>query len=408
MICDYKLPKQDIIQLCQTLVQTSSVNGVHAEREVAELVAQFAKDHDLEVKMIGREPDRPNVLVKVGPDGEAGLLLVAHTDTVSPGTEENWTYPPFGAEIVGGRLYGRGAADNKGGLVAALSALLMLKENSHKDLRRPVLLACVPDEESGAMGELGVKYLKELGKLSGYGAIYTYADPGMHRIIIGHRGVLRMKIITHGRALHAGSSQWQNELIGYNAVTGMAEIVFALERLRFNERSNKGPFDNFRTVITPTLIQGGTDRSIVPDYCEAVIDIRLVPSVSGAEVEDKIREVVAEIVKRRAPLRVDIIPDIFVPPTLVSQGSRIVSALRKSVKQVLGEDPAVMVSGPANESYILNGLGIPTCVFGPDGGNAHAADEYVVIDSIFKVAAIYALTALMMSGTVPVGDVPGG
>lgn len=406
MICDYKLPKQDLVQLCQTLVQTPSTNGVHAEREVAKLVTQFAKDHDLEVEMIGLDPDRPNVLVKVGPDGEAGLLLVAHTDTVSPGTEKNWTYPPFGAEIVEGRLYGRGAADNKGGLVAALSALLMLKENSCKDLRRPVLLACVPDEESGATGILGVKYLKELGKLSGCGAIYTY--PGKHRIIIGHRGVLRMKIITYGRALHTGSSRWQNGPVGHNAVTGMAEIVLALERLRFKETSNEGPFDNFRATITPTLIEGGTDQSIVPDYCEAMIDIRLVPSISRSEVEDKIRGVVAEIAQRRAPLRVDIIPEIFVPPTLIPPDSRIISALRKSAKQVFEEDPVVTVSGPANESYILNGLGIPTCVFGPDGGNAHAADEYVVIDSIFKVAVVYALTALMMSGPVPVGDMGEG
>lgn len=394
MIHNYKIHRQEIIELCQTLVRTPSVNGMHTEKGVAEAIAQFTKDHNLEVEVIGQETDRPNVLVRVGPSGEAALLLVAHTDTVAVGREENWTYHPFGAEIVKGRMYGRGTIDNKGGLVAAIAALLMLKENYSEPLQKPVVLVCVPDEESGATGRLGIRYLKELGKLSGSGAIYTY--PGMHRVIIGHRGVLRMKVILYGKALHSGSTRWVKGKTGCNAVAGMAEIILALEQLKFNRASNNDPFGDFGAVITPTLIKGGADKSIVPDYCEAIIDIRFTSSVLRDEIEEGIHKVVAEVIQKRTPLKAEVVQDIFVPPTLISPDSKIAIALRKSAKQVFGKDPAVTISGPANESYILNEFGIPTCVFGPNGGHAHASDEYVIVDSIFQVASVYALTARLM------------
>lgn len=393
---EQKLPKEAIVEFFRSLVRTPSVNGIDAEKKVAELVVRFAQDHGLDVEVSALEEDRPNVLLRVGPRGDPGLLLLAHTDTVSPGDEKTWKYSPFEGKILEGRLYGRGAADNKGGLVAAVAALLMLKESSPAQLRQPVLLACVPDEESGATGRLGVRYLRSLGKLAGRGAIYTY--PGMHRIVVGHRGVLRLKIVTHGKAMHSGGTEWQNGDIGNNAVTGMAEILVALERIRFDVTSlDKGLFDKFRTVITPgTLIRGGSDRGVVPDYCEAMIDIRLVPSVSRANVEEKIQEVLAQVTQRRKSLFVDVNLDAFIPPTWISPESDVVSALRKASGQILGGDSHVAVSGPANESYILNGFGIPTCVFGPEGGNWHAANEFMVIDSIFRVAAVYALVAQLL------------
>ena len=392
-VFDCEARRREIIQFCQSLVRTPSVNGVNVEKKTAELIARFSIRNGFHVDVIAREPDRPNVLVRVGPEGEPALLIVAHTDTVSAGRAEVWTHPPFGAEIAGGRLYGRGTVDNKGGIAAGLAALVMLNEDSSVTLPRPIVLACVPDEESGATGRLGIRHLKEVGKLCASGAVYTY--PGMHRIIIGHRGVLRLRIIAHGKAIHSGSTRWRKGNGGCNAVTGMAEFLLRIEQLRFNDVSENGSCDNF-AVATPTIIKGGTEKSVVPDYCEVAIDIRLGSTVLRAEIEETIRQAAREVARKRYPLRFEIGADTWVPPTSISSESQIVSALRKSVKQVIGREPALAISGPANESYILNGFGIPTCVLGPNGGHAHAADEYVVIDSIFKAAAVYALTAHSM------------
>lgn len=385
------LPRDELIELCRALVQTPSVNGRDPERAVAEQIGAFARRRGLAVEVLGQSPDRPNVLVRVGPDAPADLLLLAHMDTVPPGHAASWTSPPFAAQVRDGRIYGRGAADNKGGLVAALAALLILQRHEETP---PVLLACIPDEESGATGELGVRYLHARGKLGARAAIYTY--PGMRELIVGHRGMMRVTLTTYGDAFHSGSRAWQAAAPNANAIAGMAEILLEIERHRF-ERDGAGLFAPYRTLITPTLINGGSGPSIVPDICEALLDIRMVPEAPRDEVERVIGDILASVTQRRAPLRVELRVVTALPPTQIAPDAPIVRALRHAAQEALGWSPTIAVSGPANESYILNELGIPTCVFGPQGDNVHAADEYVEIESIVQAGAIYAHTARLLA-----------
>lgn len=384
--------KQDVIKLCQDLIRTPSVNGRNPERAVAERVADFARSYGLAVDLPALDPQRPNVLVRAGPPGDAALLLVAHLDTVAEGERSTWSYDPFGGELVDRRIYGRGACDTKGGLAAALGALVLADQRG-----LPVLLAGVPDEESGATGTLGVSYLHGAGLLSGRGAIYTY--PGNDELVVGHRGVLRLLLRAHGRAFHSGSREWQDGLNGYNAVVGMAEILAALERLHFDDRAPGTLFAPYHTVITPTTIVGGNGPSMVPSLCEARIDIRLVPSASREQVEAAVRDVVAMVARRRPPLRVDVQVEAVIPTTEISPDADVVRAARSAAKAIFGQDPAVTVSGPANESYLLNGFGIPTCIIGPTGGNAHAANEYVEVDSLIQAVEVYAQVAATMAGS---------
>src|SRR5579884_2809317 len=194
----------DLVSFCRQLIRTPSVNGEHPELAIAELVASFAVEHGLHAELIGANPERPNVRVW-SRETAPSLLLVAHLDTVPVGTAANWTHHPFGGELVEGRIYGRGAVDNKGGIASALGALLELRDGDAED--GAAMFVGVPDEESGALGELGVKYLKREGKLAGRGAIYTY--PGTDKIVLGHRGLLRIELVARGRSLHTGSLEWQ-------------------------------------------------------------------------------------------------------------------------------------------------------------------------------------------------------
>jgi succinyl-diaminopimelate desuccinylase len=173
----------------------------------------------------------------------------------------------------------------------------------------------------------------------------------------------------------------------------MSEILLALENLEF-DTNRHDLFGSFRTVITPgTLIQGGTDKNVVPDYCEAMIDVRLVPSVSKSDIEERITSVINEITKKRKPLKVDIMPDVYIPCSSISPDSQIVTLIKETSKVLTGKDPRVTVSGPANESYLLNKFGIRTCIYGPNGGNFHGVDEFMELNSIFEVARIYASVA---------------
>src|SRR5262245_34246780 len=106
-----ELPAGELIRLAQALVRAPSVNGVHPERPVAEVAAEFAHQHGLMAELYARVADRPNLVVRAGSGGAPCLLLVAHMDTVGVGDETAWQYPPFSATIANGRLYGRGAID---------------------------------------------------------------------------------------------------------------------------------------------------------------------------------------------------------------------------------------------------------------------------------------------------------
>src|SRR5262245_59908471 len=120
----------DIVRTCAKLIQTPSVNGVHDEIAVAEVIADQARQLGLHAQIIGKDARRPNVLVSTAETGETGSLLLGHLDTVPAGDESAWTYPPFSGTVDDGKLYGRGAIDTKGGMTACLYALAALKHTT--------------------------------------------------------------------------------------------------------------------------------------------------------------------------------------------------------------------------------------------------------------------------------------
>ncbi len=386
--------RADMIDFCARLLQTPSVNGVHDERAVALVIAKQALALGLHVEVVGENPHRPNVIVSTSTESPTGLLLVGHLDTVPAGDETAWTHPPFAGEQADGRLYGRGAVDTKGGMTSALYALALLKQHPEALPNGRAQLICVPDEESGATGTLGIKWLHNNGLLEGKGAIYAYSGD---QITLGHRGLLRYTLICHGQSIHSGAEEWQQGTAGANAVTGMARLLLELEKLHF-DYSTAPHFGAFRTVITPgTLINGGVSINIVPDQCEAAIDIRLTPEVTRLQIEALIDACTARVEQERG---------VRFTRTLLNDASAaltpddadIVQVLESVVRDVKHKQPQRVVAGPSNEGYLLNDRGIPTiCGFGPDGENFHSNDEYVNIDSLVTTAAIFALTAHRMS-----------
>mgnify|MGYP002379078959 CR=1 FL=1 len=148
--------------------------------------------------------------------GPSKFLFVGHMDTVSVEDESQWSYPPFAGMIdeKTQRLIGRGACDNKGGIVCALYTLhLLQKIIDGKNMS--IQLACVVDEESGACSPIGVRYLLDQKLIAGDGAIYVY--PGTN-VTIGHRGLLRLSINVKGENVHSGSVEWNKKIKGANAV----------------------------------------------------------------------------------------------------------------------------------------------------------------------------------------------
>ena len=382
----------DMTAFCSKLLQTPSVNGIDDEAAVAELIAAEATTLGLSSQIVGQNPQRPNIIVSTAETGRTGLLLVGHLDTVPPGDPGQWTHPPFSGQVADGKIFGRGAVDTKGGMTAALYALAALKRTSGALPAGRAQFIGVPDEEAGATGTLGVKFLDQQGLLDGLGAIYAYSGQD---IILGHRGVVRYRLIAHGQAGHTGMSGTASQpRSGHNAVTSLAELLLHLEQLDLPFSEQKY-FDRFRPVLTPgTIIQGGTAINIVPDRCEALVDVRTTPEFDAKAVEAALKQAIEVVTSRRPGLQVTFELLNYLPPAISDETAPIFSILEAVVQDIKGFKPDRIVAGPANEGYLFIERNIPTvCGFGPTGANFHDIDEYVEIDSLFEAALIFALTA---------------
>lgn len=393
-ICQLIEQKQEaMVETCSRLLQTPSVNGVHDEIALVEVMAEIAQALGLHTEITGENPQRPNLIVSTEAIGETGLLLVGHTDTVPAGDESAWKYPPFSGTVdrEEGRIYGRGAVDTKGGMTAALYALAALAELPIALPNGRAQLVCVPDEETGATGTLGIKYLHQKGLLHGKGAIYCYSG---REITLGHRGLVRVKLICKGEAAHTGSEMWQENTGGANAVTGMARLLIALEEIDLPYAS-LSYFDRFKTIITPgTMISGGVSINIVPDTCEALVDVRTTPDYSWARIKYMIDERIKPIVEENPKLSFDYELLNNLPAAISDTDAPLFPILMEVTEALTEYSPDYVVAGPANEGYLLIERGIPTvCGFGPIGAGFHAVDEYVEIDSLAETAGIYAITA---------------
>lgn len=374
--------------LLRDLVRIPSVNGRHPETPVAERILQEAERLGLKSKLVGQEASRLNVLVEAG-RGPAGFAFIGHMDTVTEGDPDRWEHNPFAAETADGRIFGRGAADNKAGIACALFALALLRDHGLLDGdQMRFVLAGVVDEESGASSPLGVRYLLDSGALQARAAIYTYASDV---ICLGHRGLLRLRLRASGEAVHSGSPEWDRREAGANAVTGLAAVLLLLENLEIDSAPHPD-FPGMTTRITPgTTIAGGDWEGMVPDWAEATVDIRLLPGASPDVVLEKVDAAVETACAQRPGLSVQVETRIRLPAAAIPADHPLVETARRYTQAITGAAWPAVGAGPANEGYMLIERGIPTlCGFGPTGGNAHAPNEWVSLASLAPTIAMFA------------------
>jgi acetylornithine deacetylase/succinyl-diaminopimelate desuccinylase-like protein len=374
----------------QDLVRIPSVNGRHAEKALAQRIAAEAHKLNLPAQFIAADAERPNVLVHWG-EGAAGFALIGHMDTVAEGEPTHWTHPPFAAEIVDGRMIGRGTADNKAGIAIGLYTLALLRDHDLLDPHQVrIILAGIVDEESGASSLLGVRYLLDKGLLPVQGAIYTYASD---MVCIGHRGLLRLQLQAHGRSTHTGSRQWSRGQGGVNAVTGLAAVLLQLEKLHIQAPTHPAFADLGCTITPGTLFHGGEFESIVPASASAMVDVRLMPQQEVADVLTAVNQIIAHETSQRPGLTITTTIKNHLPAAVIPPTHPLPQIAQHHAQTYTGKPWPILGAGPANEGYMLINGGIPTLPgFGPTGGNAHAADEWVEIASLSTTLAIYAST----------------
>lgn len=368
----------------QDLVRIDSVNpsfaaGGGGEREIAGYVARTIAELGLEVECREPEPGRVSVLGRLrGRGGGRSLMLNAHLDTV--GVDGLAT--PFTPTVRDGRLYGRGAYDMKGAVAACIAAAKALVD-AQASLTGDVVLAAVADEEYASIGTSDI-----VANCSVDAAIV--AEPTELRVCRAHKGFIWMEVETFGRAAHG--SQFEQ---GVDANMRMGRFLGRLERLEQELRGRRPhPLVGPPSLHAGTL-RGGVGLSVYAASCRLGIERRTVPGESAEQAVAEVRRLIdglsAEDPSFRAELRVLLARDAFE----VAEDAEIVRAVTEAVEHVTGEAPRHVGENPWMDSAILASAGVETVVIGPSGGGAHAADEWVDLQSVASLAEVLASTALI-------------
>jgi acetylornithine deacetylase/succinyl-diaminopimelate desuccinylase-like protein len=380
--------EKDITAFLRDLVRIPSVNGRDTEAALAERIQAEANHLGFDSRLVALQPERPNVLVTYG-TGADRFALISHMDTVAEGDPASWSSPPFAAEVRDGRMIGRGTADNKAGIACSLYTLALLRDLNLLDpARQQVIVAGVVDEESGACSPLGVRHLIDSRALQAGGAIYAYASD---IVCIGHRGLIRLELTARGQSVHAGLEKWHQRKQGANAVMALADLLLRLESLNIPAATPPG-FEHLGFTITPgTTFRGGSYPSIVPDSASAVVDIRLLPGQPSADVLERVREQIRGVENERSGISFEMNVTVDIPGAAIAQDHPLALLAQDYTEAVTGRRWATAGAGPANEGYMLIEAGIPTlCGFGPTGGNPHAPDEWVEVNSLPATVAMFA------------------
>ncbi len=388
--------QNELVEFLQDIIRTPSLSG-QEDRVATRIAAAMRRAGFREVftDRIG------NVVGRMGKEGGPVLMYDGHMDTVGISDRSAWVHDPFGADIVDGVLYGRGACDMKSALAAMIwGAKLLHAAGIDQQLDGELVLAAVVQEEP--CEGLAARVLIEEEALRPDWVVL--GEPTNLQLSRGHRGRLELEVITHGHSCHAAQPQ-----LGENAVYSAARLIFNLEML--SEQLGQDAFLGQGSLTVTHVESREGSRNVVPDYASFVIDRRL----TLGETETKALAEVQSIIARervRAEVNTTEYQDTsytgyqahqhnYFPAWALDAKHPLVQTALQTVTKTLGHRPQVGQWQFATDGvYTMGAAGIPTIGFGPgEEKYAHTAEEQIRLEDIFKATSVYAQLAIDLLGT---------
>lgn len=319
---------------------------------------------------------RPNVTARLaGSGGGRSLTFNGHIDVVPATPEHRWSYDPWGAEIEGGRMFGRGAADMKAGIVAMLGAVRALRDVG---LRGDVLVETVIEEECTGNGATACRARCPRTDAA------LIPEPFNHAAMEAQVGVLWARLTVHGKAAHAErADQAVNAIM---AALPVIERIKALEAEVNREPRSRWFADHAHPLNYNVGVIGGGDwASSVPEEC--VLEVRI-----AADVDADLDEVMARF---EAAVRVPVEWRGFRAHGFgLERSSPIFDVLGRAHWTVHeSELEWLAFTGTTDARAFVVHEGVPATCYGPIGGNLHAPDEWVDLESVRETTHVLALAA---------------
>jgi putative selenium metabolism hydrolase len=371
---------QELIKVCQKLIQTPSYSG--EEGTVVKEISVFFQHYGYDEVIID---EYGSIIGKIkGTRPGPKVLLDAHIDTVVVPDPNKWTYDPFGGEIVEGKIYGRGTSDMKGALSAMIVAGAYYIEELKKDFAGEIYIAGVVHEEC----------------FEGIAARSISKNVQPDYVIIGEASELNIKCGQRGRAeivleLFGKPAHSANPEKGVNAVYKASKVINEIQKIPCptHEVLGKGILE-----LTDIISSPYPGASVVPDHCRITYDRRLLVGETMEEVLKPIEDVIEEMKKTDPTLDAKvhyakgqemchtgntIQGERFFPGWLYDENLDFVQGAWQGVKEIGIPATITQYSFCTNGSHYAGEAGIKTLGFGPSKENlAHIIDEYIEIDQL--------------------------
>ncbi len=360
----------DVIALTQQLIAFNTVNPPGNEAGIARFLASLLSDHGFKVSTPEFGENRLHVLAEKGITGSSRpIVLSGHLDTVPLGKKE-WERDPFGGQVIGDKLFGRGSSDMKAAVAAmCVAAIVVSREELVEGGIRLIFSA---GEELGCQGIRQLAESQNLGKASSI----IVGEPTDNIPAIGHKGALYLRAVTRGKTAHSSMP-----FLGDNAIYKAARCISSIETLRFEAEEDL-------LLGQPTInvgqIQGGMNINSVPDHAEFTMDIRSTTGISHRKILDQLKRVLGDQVQIESLVDLQAVSTSETDP-FVRQVCRIcgIDPLDEHWRKAL---PYLTDGSVLQRTY----GGVPTIILGPGQVSmAHQTDEFCLIPDIHKAVKIY-------------------
>jgi succinyl-diaminopimelate desuccinylase len=378
----------ETIAFLREFVRAPSVNPPGDVAAAAAVCERPLAAAGFSIRTLAHEPGKPNVVAEWGAGDGPVLCFNAHLDVVPTGDESAWSHPPFAAEIAEGRVYGRGAGDDKASVTAQVMGAIALARSGVPLCGRLVVTEVADEETSGA----GTLHLIAEAGIRPAGVIV--GEQTLNRVAVGEKGTAGVDIVVSGRTAH-GALPWE----GSNAIEGMARVIVALgQELQPRLAARTHPYF-MPSSASVNMIDGGVKTNVVPDRCQIFVDRRLIPGEDPVATTAEIRTIAEAAIAGLPGIDVQVIPaaDTFAATMSDPDGSLARAML--AANAFLGLSTELTGFSMASDGRHFAAAGYPTIIYGPgDPRLAHVPDEWVGIDEVLAATRAYALAALVFLG----------
>jgi acetylornithine deacetylase len=357
------------ISLLRHLVSIDSVNpslvaGARGEGPIAAVVAEHMRRIGLAVEIQEVAAGRPNVIgVLEGRSSGRSLMFCGHLDTVGTDGMDR----PFAPDENGGRLYGRGAQDMKGGVAAMIDAARVVAERGLG--RGRLIVAAVVDEEYASIGADAL--------VSGWTAdAAVVTEPTDLNIGIGHKGFAWLEIETRGRAAHGSRPK-----DGRDAIMRMGRVLGRLEALDRDLQSRPSHPIMATGSLHASIINGGREWSSYPDRCHLQVERRTIAGEDGDGALNEMQQILDALATNDPEFEASARLNFSRPPYEVASDHELpVTLAAAAAAQSL--NTRVVGMSFWTDAAVLAAAGIPSVLFGPGGAGLHSTEEYVNVADV--------------------------